>query len=311
MCTLKRSSPQADAQDCFVLGTESAALFVVDSHAFTVLSELQLRAGAPTHLHASGLFDVEFRLVGELPDHRLLIVAIRACPSAVCTRDGKVFSVKRGATVADRPLVQLDSCVVGMTKVQKTIVVGCMDETLRGYSLKGRRVWTLTVSTLRLAVRRNSCPPQMPCAIATVDLLDYKPRNYLAALVGLKNGEVRVYKNTFLLDCIRLTDCPSALRFGPLGAQWRSDLPDQVEFRSGREEGGLAVVTRAGGLYLKLFKRTAKLEEKSATVGPPAAQGQKLNVPKKTRVFVELTGRERDQAREMHRNHQRQFFLLR
>ena len=72
--------------------------------------------------------------------------------------------------------------------------------------------------------------------------------------------------------------------------------------RFGREEGALVLATRTGGLQVKLFRRTAKFEEKSNMPGPPAAQAQKLNIPKKTKVFVDQTmrERERDDAKRMH-----------
>ncbi len=81
----------------------------------------------------------------------------------------------------------------------------------------------------------------------------------------------------------------------------------------GREEGALIIGTKSegmfailresdagGGLVVKLFRRTAKLEERSHETGPPAAQSQKLAVPKKTKIFVDQTVREREQAKRMH-----------
>ena len=51
-----------------------------------------------------------------------------------------------------------------------------------------------------------------------------------------------------------------------------------------------------GGLIIKMLKRTAVLEEKDVAAGPPAAQSSKLNVPKKTKLFVDQTMREREHA---------------
>lgn len=50
-----------------------------------------------------------------------------------------------------------------------------------------------------------------------------------------------------------------------------------------------------GGLIVKMLKRTAQFDSKSSTVaGPPAAQGVKLDVPKKTKLFLDQTVRERE-----------------
>lgn len=79
----------------------------------------------------------------------------------------------------------------------------------------------------------------------------------------------------------------------------------------GREEGALVLCHRGGGLNVKLLKRTAKFEEKSTTPGPPIAQSQKLNIPKKTKIYVDQTLRERDNAVKMHQTFQRDMFMLR
>lgn len=52
----------------------------------------------------------------------------------------------------------------------------------------------------------------------------------------------------------------------------------------------------AGSLFFKILKRTAKFEERDLSAGPPAAQNVKLNVPKKTKLFVDQTLRERENA---------------
>ena len=51
-----------------------------------------------------------------------------------------------------------------------------------------------------------------------------------------------------------------------------------------------------GGLIVKMLKRTTNFEEKEVAGGPPAAQNTKLNVPKKTKLFVDQTMREREHA---------------
>jgi Bardet-Biedl syndrome 1 protein len=51
-----------------------------------------------------------------------------------------------------------------------------------------------------------------------------------------------------------------------------------------------------GGLLIKILKYTATFEERDLSVGPPAAQNIKLNVPKKTKLFVDQTLRERENA---------------
>ena len=48
------------------------------------------------------------------------------------------------------------------------------------------------------------------------------------------------------------------------------------------------------GLLVKMLKRTSVFENKSPTLGPPAAQMQKMDVPRKTKLFLDQTVRERE-----------------
>jgi hypothetical protein len=47
---------------------------------------------------------------------------------------------------------------------------------------------------------------------------------------------------------------------------------------------------------MKMLARTAVLDASDVHSGPPAEQDIPLNVPKKTRLYVEQTDREREQA---------------
>jgi Bardet-Biedl syndrome 1 protein len=63
----------------------------------------------------------------------------------------------------------------------------------------------------------------------------------------------------------------------------------------GREEGSLIINNKNGGIQAKILQRQANL---SAThkPGPPPEQDIPLNIPKKTKLFIELSQRERDSA---------------
>uniref|UniRef100_A0A8C9LVC6 Bardet-Biedl syndrome 1 n=1 Tax=Piliocolobus tephrosceles TaxID=591936 RepID=A0A8C9LVC6_9PRIM len=81
--------------------------------------------------------------------------------------------------------------------------------------------------------------------------------------------------------------------------------------RYGREDNTLIMTTRGGGLIIKILKRTAVFAEGGGEVGPPPAQAMKLNVPRKTRLYVDQTLREREAGTAMHRAFQTDLYLLR
>ncbi len=51
-----------------------------------------------------------------------------------------------------------------------------------------------------------------------------------------------------------------------------------------------------GGLIIKILKRTATFEESDTLHGPPKEQQVKIDVPKRTKLYVDQTLREKEQA---------------
>lgn len=58
-----------------------------------------------------------------------------------------------------------------------------------------------------------------------------------------------------------------------------------------------------GGLIVKILKRTAVFDDRDSISGPPVAQSIRLNVPKKTKLYVDQTVRERENAMGMYSHH--------
>ncbi|XP_050407312.2 Bardet-Biedl syndrome 1 protein homolog isoform X2 [Patella vulgata] len=257
--TLKKSLADEDAISCLVVGTENRAIYILDPEAFTVLTTVDLPS-IPVFISVNGLYDVEYRLV-------------------VSCRNGCIYTLKRGSKEGSKYCIELNSQPVGMERINKTIYVGCMDETLQCYSSKGKKLWTI----------------KLPNSITTMKTLDYSPRQLKTLLVALSNNEIRMYKDKYLVDIIKTEGIVTGLQFG----------------RFGREDGTLVMTTRGGGLFVKILKRSAKFEEKDALAGPPISQNQKINIPKKTKLFVDQTLRERQNAVAMHRTFQRDLYLLR
>jgi Bardet-Biedl syndrome 1 protein len=79
----------------------------------------------------------------------------------------------------------------------------------------------------------------------------------------------------------------------------------------GREDSTMAVVNNSGAIGFHMLRRSANLDVSDTPPGPPPEQDIPLNIPKKTKLYVEQTQRERDQATEMHRLFQRDLCKLR
>lgn len=114
------------------------------------------------------------------------------------------------------------------------------------------------------------------CSLASQTL--YEKRN----VVGARDCKFLPSTMTVvdIMMSVMLQDVVVGLKFGSFG----------------REEGALLLVTQGGALIVKMLKRTASLEAKDPNPGPPKGQLAKLNIPKKTKVFVDQTIRERENS---------------
>ncbi|XP_071794355.1 BBSome complex member BBS1-like [Asterias amurensis] len=255
---LKKSSAEEDGISCIVVGTESKEVYILDPEAFTILAKMSIQS-VPVFMSVSGLYDVEYRII-------------------VSCRNGNIYSLKRGMKMA-KHCVELNSQPVGLERVGKNIVVGCMDQTLQCFTIKGKKLWCVYLSS----------------SITTMAIMDHKQKGFKAVMVALNNGEVQFYREKYLINTIKCDDVITGLQYG----------------RFGREDSTLVLTTRRGSLLIKILKRSAMFEDKDLVRGPPPSQAHKLNVPKKTKVFVDQTMRERENGISMHRMFQHDLYRLR
>ncbi|XP_042364490.1 Bardet-Biedl syndrome 1 protein [Plectropomus leopardus] len=256
--TLKKSTADEDGVSCLVIGTESNDVFILDPEAFIILSKMSLPA-APTMMDVTGQYDVEFRIT-------------------VACRNGNIYILRRES---DKPkyCIELSSHPVGLVRVGKNVVVGCTDESLQGFTQKGKKLWKVV----------------LPAPITSMAAMDLPTRGFQAVLVGLANCEVHLYRDKNLLSTIKTPDVITSICFG----------------RYGREDGTLIMTTKGGGLMVKILKRTAVFDDRDSAPGPPLAQSVRLNVPKKTKLYVDQTLRERENGLAMHRAFQMDLSRLR
>jgi Bardet-Biedl syndrome 1 protein len=114
-------------------------------------------------------------------------------------------------------------------------------------------------------------------------------------LVAMTNGDLCIYKDLTMIHSFHVDRPILAMTFGLYG----------------REENTLVLVHGMGSLTIKIWKRLAEVENLSFNVGPPPEQDIPLPVPKKTKLYVEQTQREREKAPEIHRGFQKDLCKLR
>lgn len=202
----------------------------------------------------------------------------------VACRDAKIYSIKgggtRGTAVLTGQVIELESHPCAMVHVDSSLVVASMDQKVASYSVRAKKEFCVC----------------MPAPVVAMEpMLVRRNRVVSAYIVALKNGEVRVYREAVLFDVINLGAEVSAMRFGKFG----------------REDNTLVLVHKSGSLTVKMLQRSAFADLTTAASGPPPEQDIPLAVPKKTRLYVEQTQREREQAADMHRIFQRDLARLR
>ncbi|GLH14205.1 Bardet-Biedl syndrome 1 protein [Gryllus bimaculatus] len=265
--TLNKNMAEEDAVACLVVGTENGGIYVLDPEAFTVLESLSLSGCSssnntvPVHLVATGLFDVEYRIL------------------AAC-RDGTICLLRRGFQEA-KVLVQLSTQVVAMVVIleNNNIVTALMDRTIQCFTRKGKKHWEI----------------KSPKNVTTMGVVPLHHLSLTLLAVAMTGGTVQLYEGRQLVDVVTVPDTVSALRFGHFG----------------QEENTLILITVGGSLYVKILKRTAHFTPQNDSIGLVPAQQIKMAIPKKTKLFVEHTMRERENAVAMHQTFQHDLFRLR
>ena len=187
--------------------------------------------------------------------------------------------MKRGWTEA-KVLTMLETQAVGLIRREKFIMVATMDDRLQCFSSKGKQIWS----------------QKLPASVKCLEPVDIPSRGVQFTAVALENRQVLVFNDKHVVDCFSANDIISAMKFG----------------RFGREDSALVMITINGGLTVKILKRTAQFEKLETALTPHLSKvNEKLNIPKKTKLFVEQSSRERENGTQMHRVFQHDLFLLR
>mmetsp|Transcript_89952 Transcript_89952/g.142135 ORF Transcript_89952/g.142135 Transcript_89952/m.142135 type:complete len:595 (-) Transcript_89952:174-1958(-) len=196
----------------------------------------------------------------------------------VACRDGNIYTIKNGQVLST--VIELETQPVGLVRYDKNIYVGCMDNVIHCFHFKGKK--------------NHSIYLQHP--ISCMSLLQItKARTAKALVVATNNGEVRLYNGKHLICITKTNDVVTGIKLGTFG----------------REEGSMVLSFKSGALMVKILQRSANLDVSSATPGPPPEQDIPLDVPKKTKLYVEQTNREKENAIDMHRTFQRDLCKLR
>jgi Bardet-Biedl syndrome 1 protein len=185
----------------------------------------------------------------------------------VSCRDACIYSIKRGFKTS-KFVRQFLSSAAGMIIVNGNIVVGCMDKSLSCCSSKGVSLWNISLPAMITAM-----------APIEVEMLGHK-----LVAVALASKQVLIFHDKHKVDMIQTHEVVNCMKYG----------------KYGRESGTLVLVSQSGSLTIRILKRSVKFYPKEASSSQGQSAVTKLILPKKTKLFVDQTMRERNECQSKH-----------
>ncbi|KAM3961835.1 Bardet-Biedl syndrome 1 [Aphomia sociella] len=201
----------------------------------------------------------------------------------IATREKSVCVLKR-EWPEGRLLFSTEEHIIAIEVMtaDNSIMVICTDNTMACYSKKGKKHWSIDLE-------------HRPVAMTLIPVVHL---GMTLTGVALASGHVHLYDGKARRDTLFVRDVVSVMKFGQLG----------------QEEHVLIIVTGGGNLMLKILKRTADFHGHAAgvesTVNAAIAQRPWL-IPKKSKLFLEQSLRERENASVMHETFQLELNRLR
>ncbi|XP_048266766.1 Bardet-Biedl syndrome 1 protein homolog isoform X1 [Bombus terrestris] len=281
---IRRDSWNDPASSCLVLGTEFGEVLILDPRTFSVMDK-HLLEWPPVAFACTGLWT---------GDGTVVIVG----------RDGKIGAIRRGRPV--KLWDKLPSPAIAISALNNgSVAVTIMDSTLIGFSRKVCRIFLLRPCIFTRIVTNNNklmiikgikiWHVRVPGAILDSVSLPVPQIGLSLLAVSTAGYGIRVYDGKHHVDTLKIMEPVSAMKYGKMG----------------QEERTMAMVTVGGGLCVKILKRTADFNIHNAISNLPSTDSTKFLVPKKTRLFVEQTIRERSEAKKIHSTFQQGLLRLR
>ncbi|XP_045542915.1 Bardet-Biedl syndrome 1 protein [Papilio machaon] len=201
----------------------------------------------------------------------------------VATREKSVCLLKRDWKEGQL-LFNTDEHIVAIevSPIDNNVYVICCDNTLSCYSKKGKKQWSLTLE-------------HRPVALTLVPIMHL---GTTLIAVALASGHLHLYDGKSRRDTMFIKDVVSVMKFGQLG----------------KEENVFVIITTNGNLMLKILKRTADFNADAASadvIPDPLSSEKPWLIPKRSKLFLEQSARERENSIAMHETFQHELNRLR
>ncbi|GMR54005.1 hypothetical protein PMAYCL1PPCAC_24200, partial [Pristionchus mayeri] len=196
------------------------------------------------------------------------------------TRNGAIYAISREhlGKKEGKKIASMTRRIVAIKMFAKILAVATDDNKITYYDFRGKRL-----KEIRTGQR-----------IIGLETFTYEPKQYSSLMVAFQR-EICMYNENSLVDTLKIDSDIKWIKFGAFG----------------REEAALIIGTKSGGIIVKLFRRMAVLTDIAEISAPRLAHNYKLDIPRRTKLYIDQAQRERDNPVHMHQMYQRDLFLLR
>jgi Bardet-Biedl syndrome 1 protein len=195
----------------------------------------------------------------------------------VALRDNCIVCIKNGELLSS--IIELDAAATAIQRVDKHLFVATMEGALHCYSLKGKKLNSLYI----------------PSPVTNLCMFTERLKGVHGLITAHGNGQIRMYNEGVCVSVYQTKEVITAMKFGQYS----------------REQHALVLAYKSGGVSVKILPRKVEFSATSVTSGPPPEQDVPLNVPRKTKLFIEQMEREKETANVMHQTFQRDLCRLR
>ena len=242
MTTIKKiNEDQAEGVDYLIVGTEGKYVFVINGSEMKISTKFKID-GIPNAISAYGAFETDYRIY-------------------ISCRNEIIYSIRNGEI--QKTFLQVSSKILNLIRLEKALYVACMNSYFHSYNVTGKKVFSV----------------KQPSEIFTFEKANLKQtRKLQLLLLGLRNGEVRLYNDKVLIGVCSIPETIFGMKFGKLG----------------KLDECLVLLSDKGSIYVKSLEKSINLETLSYKKQFLEADETSLNVPKKTTLFLELMEREKE-----------------
>lgn len=186
----------------------------------------------------------------------------------VACRNGMIFTIRNGELL--KTSIQIGSTISGLIRYDKGLYVSSMNNYYSCYSPIGDKLFSV----------------KLPSKIIGFDKFESERQGFKGVILLLSQNEVRLYNEKQLISVIVYEEKLISIKSG----------------RFGRYDECFVVVTEKGGLYIKSLLQSVVIDSLTYNKRTSVVNDEKtrLDIPKKTTLYLDLIEREKESYSSMH-----------